>query len=740
MRLVSIRKILVVIILMFSWQGFAQTDSLQLSPAIQNLALKKLPSSFVEEYTYDPSLNLYIYTVKVGEIDINAPLTLTPEEYLDRILRQEALDYINDKQELLSGDVDDLEQQKNLLPDLYVRSDLFRRLFGSDVIQIIPKGSVGIDLGVNYQKSGNPALSPRNQSSFAFDFDQRISVGLVGNIGERLRVNANYDTQSTFDFQNNIKIEFFPPTFDEAYQLIDEATGGRVGKAVSAVSGAVGRIQNKVDRLKGGIDKAKSLKDGFSGNEDGILQKLEIGNVSMPLNSSLISGAQSLFGVKADLKFGNTNISAVISEQRSQTQRIMTSADGSLEDFSLFALDYEEDRHFFLAQYFRDKYDFAVATYPYINSAVQITRVEVWVTNRNAQTNNVRNLVALQDLGETTADQVRLDDLSPNFFTALSVSGYPDNKANQLSPEQLGSGILTNDIRDIATTRNGFGTLSDVVQEGIDYAVLESARKLEPTDYTLHPKLGYISLRQRLNNDEILAVAFQYTVGDQTYQVGEFAGDGVPSTSTSGSGQTQQVLNNSLVVKLLRSNLTNVEQPLWDLMMKNIYNIGAYQLDQDGFVFNLLFSDPSPINYISPIAEDIWPEGLDQRVLLNVFGLDRLNIYNDLQDGGDGFFDFVEGVTVDRENGYIIFPKIEPFGEFLFETLQSDSSEDYDVAATYNANQNKYVFPEMYKLTKSEAIDFAAQNKFSSKGVISRVVEEQEFLLARSMYLVDRFV
>ena len=272
----------------------------------------------MEEYTYDPVLDLYIYTVKVGEIDINAPLTLTPEEYLDRILRQEALDYINDKQELLSGDVDDLEQQKNLLPDLYVRSDLFRRLFGSDVIQIIPKGSVGIDLGVNYQKSGNPALSPRNQSSFAFDFDQRISVGLVGNIGERLRVNANYDTQSTFDFQNNIKIEFFPPTFDEAYQLIDEATGGRVGKAVSAVSGAVGRIQNKVDRLKGGIDKAKSLKDGFSGNEDGILQKLEIGNVSMPLNSSLISGAQSLFGVKADLKFGNTNISAVVSEQRSK--------------------------------------------------------------------------------------------------------------------------------------------------------------------------------------------------------------------------------------------------------------------------------------------------------------------------------------------------------------------------------------------------------------------------------------
>ena len=509
---------------MLSWKGLAQNDSLHLSPAIQNLALKKLPASFEEEYTYDPKLDLYIYTVKVGEININAPLTLTPEEYLDRMMRKEALTYMNDKQALLSGDIDDPDQQKNLLPDLYVRSDLFRRLFGSDVIQIIPKGSVGIDLGVRYQKSGNPALSPRNQSSFGFDFDQRISVGLVGNIGERFRVNANYDTQSTFDFQNLIKLDFFPPSTDD----LSQSVGGRAGNAVSSASGAMGRIQNEVDRLKGGVDKIKSLKDGYSGNEDGILQKLEIGNVSMPLNSSLISGAQSLFGVKADLKFGNTNISAVISEQRSQTQRMMTDADGSLDEFSLFALDYEDDRHFFLAQYFRDQYDTAIATYPYINTAVQITRIEVWVTNRNAQTNNVRNLVALQDLGETAPDKTRLDDLASNFFTTSSATGYPDNKANGLNPEQLGSGILTNDIRDIATTRNGFGFLSDVVQEGIDYAVLESARKLEPTDYSFHPKLGYISLKQRLNNDEILGVAFQYTVGGQTYQVGEFAGDGVP--------------------------------------------------------------------------------------------------------------------------------------------------------------------------------------------------------------------
>ena len=686
------------VVAMLSSVVYGQNDSLQLSPALQNLALKEPPQSFVQNYTYNPNLDLYVYTVKIGDFDIRAPLTLTPEEYSAMVLREKTKAYIDEKQQALSGAVEDPLAQNNLLPDFYVRSDLFETIFGGQTIQIVPQGSVGLDLGVRYQKSGNPSLSPRNQSSFGFDFDQRISLGLTGNIGSRLRINANYDTQSTFDFQNLIKLEFFPPAVDNI------GIGSGVGTAAAAASR--------------GVDRIRGLGEGYSGDEDGILQKLEVGNVSMPLNSKLIQGAQSLFGIKADLKFGNTNISTVVSEQRSQTQSVIASGDGTLEEFSLFALDYEDDRHFFLAQYFRDSYDKAIATYPYINSPVQITRIEVWVTNRNAQTNNVRNLVALQDLAEANPDKVRLDDLTSSFFNTSNPNAFPDNEVNRLNPENLGSGILTNQIRDIATTSDGFGTLSSVVQEGVDYAVLESARKLNNNEYSLHPQLGYISLNQKLGNDEVLAVAYQFTLGGQTYQVGEFAGDGIASTSVvGGAGQAnQQVTNNSLVVKLLRSPLTQVEQPVWDLMMKNIYNIGAYQLDREGFVFNLLYSDPSPINYITPVDANLWPDDLDEQVLLGVFGLDKLNVYNDIQNGGDGFFDFVEGITVDRENGRIIFPAVEPFGSFLFERLQFSNAEDYDIPASFNANQKKYVFPELYNLTQAEAADFASQNKFQLKG------------------------
>lgn len=683
-------------------QNTASNDSLVLAPNLKQISLKQKPSSFGSSYTYDPKLNLYFYNVKVGEINAEQPLVLTPNEYRRRVVAEKTRAYLRDKQQALAGLVDDENTQEDLLPDYYVNSKFFEKIFGSNEINIRPQGSASIDLGLRYQKSGNPSLSPRNQSSLGFDFNQRINLSLSGTIGTRLKVNANYDTQSTFDFQRIIKLDFFPEDL-----------------VPSSISNTINRGKELVGKGKNALDSAKNLAEqGISGNEDGILQKLEVGNVNMPLNSSLISGAQSLFGVKAQLKFGNTDIAAVISEQRSQTQTIQTNGEGTLEEFSLFALDYEDNRHFFLAQYFRDAYDASVKTYPYINSPIQITRLEVWITNRSARTNNVRNVLALQDLGESNPDVVLLDDLTPNFFNAAP-GAFPDNDVNKLDPLAIGgTGILTSDIRDIATTQNGFGTLSSLVNEGRDYVILESARKLNKTEYRLHEQLGYISLNQPLNNDEVIAVAFQYTVNGQVYQVGEFAGDGIAATTiSSGATGNTVVNNNSLLLKMLKSSVLDVSQPVFDLMMKNVYNIGAFQLEQEDFVFNILYTDPSPANFIRPEDENTWPSGTDERILLNLFGLDKLNIYQDAQAEGDGFFDYISGITVLPEQGQIIFPSVEPFGEYLFELLKSnDPQEDYSDRNRYNANQKKYVFKEMYDITKQDAADYQRYNKFELKG------------------------
>lgn len=667
--------VLIASALFFSIIAWSQTepteqDSTQTGFSFGNMQMPN-PSSIESKYKYDPITDRYIYTETVGEFNINYPIILTPQEYQDLIVRQNLQSYYKQKIDAFDGLKEGTEEeQKNLLPEFYVNSGFFETIFGSNTIEVIPQGSVEMDLGILFTKQDNPAFSPRNRSSFTFDFDQRISLSLLGKVGTRLQVTANYDTESTFDFQNLIKLEYTP-------------------------------------------------------TEDDIIQKIEVGNVSMPLNSSLITGAQSLFGVKTELQFGRTTITGVFSEQRSDRRTVVAQGGGTLEEFDFFARDYDENRHFFLAHYFRDKYDDALANYPFINTNVQITRIEVWVTNRTNRTENVRNIVALQDLGESNpnpaANDILLNPIPPGFLNA-GPNAFPDNGNNDFDPTTIGSGSVLNDnIRDIATAQQGFGSLSVVVNEGSDYAKLENARKLtEGQEYTVDTQLGYISLNQRLNNDEVVAVAFQYTVGGQVYQVGEFANGGVDPTGIDNSGPITTVTNNTLILKLLKSPVTNVQQPIWDLMMKNIYDTGAYQLSQEDFKLNIFYNEASPLNFISPVSGTPFPdfEGnpIQETTLLRLFNFDRLNFNNDPQTNGDGFFDFVPGITVLPQNGKIVFTKVEPFGEYLFNTLSLSNAEDYNNDLTYNANQAKYVYDVLYKETKAAALEEADKNKFLLKG------------------------
>ena len=631
------------------------------------------PDSIVSRYIYDPNLDRYIYNESVGEFNIGYPIILTPEQYFKLIEEEGIKSYFKEKSDAYAGKKEGSEEaRKNLLPNFYVNNDFFSTIFGGNTIEIIPQGSVAMDLGVIWQKNDNPSLSPRNRTNLSFDFDQRISLSMLGKIGERLQVTANYDTEATFDFQNIVKLDYTP-------------------------------------------------------TEDDIIQSIEVGNVNMPLNSSLISGAQSLFGVKTKLQFGKTSVTAVFSEQRSQNNTVVAQGGGTVNEFSLSALDYDENRHFFLAQYFRDNYDNALSSYPYIQSQVQITRIEVWITNRTQQTLNVRNVVAIQDLGEADITKTRVgqNNGSASGFFNGPADLRPRNNANDYDPALIltGNGALNDNIREIATVESGFNAGSFAggysPNQGFDYAYLENARKLEQgRDFDFNSQLGYISLNQRLSNDEVLGVAYQYTFQGQVYQVGEFANGGIEATTVTQDISTV-IENNTLILKLLKSNITNITDPIWDLMMKNIYATGAYSLSQEDFNMNILYSDPTARNYITPIEEGPgsgWPEGLEERILLNVFNLDRLNVYNDIQPGGDGFFDFISGQTIDIQNGRIIFTKVEPFGEFLYEQLENGNSGQYDVTSGYNANQEQYVFRDMYALTKTAALQDPEKNKFLLKG------------------------
>jgi len=624
------------------------------------------PSSYIENYQYDSERDLYYYSTKIGDYDINYPVILTPEEYQELILKEELKNYYKSKIDAAEGKKDgSVDNQKNLIPEIYVNSQLFESIFGGNTIQVIPQGSLEVDLGALYTKRDNPSFSPRNRSNFTFDFDQRIGLSLVGKVGTRVQVNANFDTQSSFDFQNLLKLEYEP-------------------------------------------------------SEDDIIQKIEVGNVSMPLNSSLISGAQSLFGIKTELKFGKTRIKAIFSEQKSESRSVVSEGGGTVQEFEFRALDYDENRHYFLSHFFRNKYDESLLNFPYINSNIQITRAEVWVTNRTNNLNDVRNILAFQDLGES-------DNISSLVNVFSSPNAYPDNSNNAFDPTSIGDvgSQLTNSVRDIASVQSGI--LVSNINEGIDYGKLENAKKLrENIDYKINPQLGYISLTQKLENDEILAVAFQYTIGDQVYQVGEFGNDGIQATEILSSDQNQLINSNNLILKLLKSSVANIDQPMWDLMMKNIYNTGAYQLQREDFKLNIFYKESSELNFISPVGGTPFPNpisgsvNIQEQPLLSFFNFDRLNYNNDPQTNGDGFFDFVSDITVFQETGKIIFTKVEPFGKFMFESLRLNLSENYNgdenLESDYNLNQKKYVYHSLYNSTKTAAEQESVKNKFLIKG------------------------
>ena len=657
-----------------------EQDSVKTGVTLGNVRIPD-PQSIQNLYTYDPVINRYIFTKQINEVNIAYPMVLTPEEYQDLILRQQMKEYFKQKSDAAKDGSG--EDSKNLIPAFYVNNSFFETIFGSNKVEIVPRGQVSMDLGILYTRQDNPALSPRNQENITLDFDQRINMSIDGMVGTRLSVAAQYNTQSTFDFQNQIRLEYTP-------------------------------------------------------DEDDILQAIEVGNVNMPLNSSLIQGAESLFGVKAQFKFGKTTITGVFSELNSERQTVNVQGGSTVDEFGKFILEYDEQRHFFLSQTFRDEYDKALENYPFINSRFQITRVQVWVTNRNnspMSLQNARNIVAIQDIGESDPAKIGLflDNNGnptpppiPNFIN--QPNALPDNRNNDFNPFGInggGSTVLNSQIRDISTVQQGFGAAAPFISEGRDYGVLENARQLAPNEFTLNPQLGYISLNQRISNDEVLGVAFEYTSGGRVFKVGEFANDGVDSSQpipnpNPAPGQENQTIssNQSLVVKMLKSPINNVFEPAWDLMMKNIYSIGAFQIEEEGFRFNILYTDPQPINFLQqpPGSETPLPADVDQANLLQVFELDRLNSGNDLP-GSDGFFDFVPGITIDPENGFIKFTKVEPFGEFLFNRLNNTPGAVYNDQSTWNENQLQFVFQALYNTTKTQAMQREAErNKFELRG------------------------
>ncbi len=417
---------------------------------------------------------------------------------------------------------------------------------------------------------------------------------------------------------------------------------------------------------------AQNMKLKYDGKEDEIIKLVEAGNVSFPSNSSLIRGASSLFGVRTDMQFGKLKLQMVASQKKSASSSVSSKGGVQLTPFEIDVADYEENRHFFLSRYFRSHYDAWMQKLPNLVTGITINRVEVWVTNKTGNTTNTRNIVALTDLGELTK-------LSNPMWTASGL--VPSNQANTEYAAMTSQFAAARDIDQAAATLEGGGLVG-----GADFEKLESARLLSSSEYTVNKALGYISLKSGLQTDQVLAVAYEYTSGGVTYQVGEFASD---------LTDTRQ----ALFVKSLKNTSCNPQQGNWDLMMKNVYYL-ASTVEKDKFRLDVKYQSDTTGVYLSYIPE----QQVKSLPIIRVLGADRLD--NNNKAHSNGYYDYVEGYTV--ADGRVFIPKVEPFGSYLYQYL---------VQKGVPAEQaEKYAFTELYDSTKTVAKQIAEKDKYQLVG------------------------
>ncbi len=639
------------------------------------------PSIVTQEVEYDPATGNYIILEKIGDEYYRTPSYMTFAEYMEWNKKKQERDYFSELAGLNTGKGKGDKLIVDPMDRIDIGSSLIDRLFGGTEVTIQPQGNVDLSFGFDYQNSNDETITQAQRRRVGFDFDMAIRMNVDGSIGEKLNLGFNYDTQSTFDFDRKIKLEY----------------------------------------------------DSAAFSDDDIIKKIEAGNVSMPLKSSLIQGAQSLFGLKTELQFGHLKVTALASQQKSKQSNLKIENGASVTEFEVKPAEYDENRHFFLSHYHRDSYEEALKNLPFINSSFRISNIEVWISTEGqsngggSSNNDFTKIAAIADLAEPDAIHFTNPDQRPKSPTQLS--GFNDLN-DRLLPDNRSNNIYE-DIKNNERVKQQDLTAS-VLRDEFDMVAIRDfetfqARKLTSSEFTYHEQLGMISLNIRLRPDQKLGVAYDYfytSICDTVFHVGELANEGSESTSYADLDnnpnpnpnpdppeQDTVIAPKLFFVKLLKSSTASTSSPMWDLMMKNVYSLRTNQLNKEDFEFDIFYDDPedgAPKKFLPE-------EGFRDQTLLEMFGLDRLNQYNDPQQ--DGIFDFVEGVTVNPRNGTIIFPVLEPFGNSLKKAFTSDAGVlDTELF-------KEYAYQQMYDTSATIArYNSGAQNRFIMKGKVKSAV------------------
>ncbi|MEY4459988.1 MAG: cell surface protein SprA, partial [Bacteroidota bacterium] len=247
---------------------------------------------------YDPTTKQYYITEKLGTGYNRFPSTLSFDEFWKLKTRKDEQAYFMQRANSLG-----VLNRKITRPKTKVFDSYFDRLFGktgSDLkIDIKPVGEINIRAGYQGQNVKNPTLPERARKNGGFDFDANTNFSMNASIGDKLRFPINLNSLSNLGFDNQIKLN-------------------------------------------------------YKGKKDEVIKYVEAGNINYVSRSTLIPSTQNLFGVKTQLQFGKLFVTGAIANQKSQRQSMALQGGSSTQRFQKRLDDYEENRHFLLAQYFRN--------------------------------------------------------------------------------------------------------------------------------------------------------------------------------------------------------------------------------------------------------------------------------------------------------------------------------------------------------------------------------------------------
>jgi cell surface protein SprA len=342
--------------------GYVRRDE----PQVQVFARRSHPlfavnraAGYKRDVKLDSSGTNILFREIVAGQDVKIPTQLSLREYADRRMRYEFRKMMAEeahKSKALAGKKDIGELMSSITKiQIPIPSNPILSIFGKPEINLNISGAVDIKAGFRNTKSDQTQISALDQSRNEPDFNQEVQVNVNGTVGDKLNILADWNTQRTFEYENQLKIK-------------------------------------------------------YTGYEDEIVQSIEAGNVSLQTPSSYVGSSQALFGVKARFQTGPLTLTTLASQKKGQIKEVAVSGGAQEVPFEIRAWNYSTNHFFVDTLPYRAFYEPYYKTEPITITSemqnAQIIEEEVWVQligTDPTQIANARQGVALISLSERGA-------------------------------------------------------------------------------------------------------------------------------------------------------------------------------------------------------------------------------------------------------------------------------------------------------------------------------------------------